>query len=310
VIRIETDHQACKKLWQTFAPGTETWDDWDLMYAFHDQDKHHFNFLVHENSDGKADGLVPLVHDTTQNRYMMMAGSYPDGRILWIRHEDFPEVFEAFPERTVLFDLRHSWVTELLERFPQFAGNFAEQDMRYHLVPAEFGFDFDNHINKFEKDKRQKFHYDLRKIRKLEPVLHWSSDNEADLFIELVNRNFGADSDYADEENAKELRRVVDELQQSGRLRTLVIEIEGAKQAVSMSVLHGNKMVALYSSSNNDYSNLGKLTNVETVQESCRLRLDEISFMTGMRWKAEWRMNSEPCITMRKPPGPWPDMST
>jgi hypothetical protein len=310
VIRIETDLQACKKLWETFAPGTETWDDWNLMFAFHDQDKHHFNFLVHENNDGKADGLIPLVHDTTQNRYMLMGGSYPDGRILWLKYEDFPEVFEAFPERTVLFDLRHSWVTELLERFPRFAGNFAEQDMRYHLVPAEFDFDFNNHIDKFEKDKRQKFHYDLRKIRKLEPVLHWSSDNEADLFISLVNRNFGAESDYADEENTKELRRVIDELQRSGRLKTLVIEVEGAKQAVSMSVLHANKMVALYSSSNNDYSNLGKLTNVETVQEACRLRLDEISFMTGMRWKAEWRMNSEPCITMRKPPGPWPDMST
>lgn len=310
MIRTETDHQACKKLWETFAPGTETWDDWDLMYAFHDQDKHHFNFLVHENSDGEADGLVPLVYDTTQNRYMQMAGSYPDGRILWIKYEDFPEVFDAFPDRTVLFDLRHSWVTELLERFPQFAGNFAEQDMRYHLVPAEFDFDFDNHINKFEKDKRQKFHYDLRKIRKAEPILHWSNDNEADLFIELVNRNFGAESDYADEENTKELRRVIDELQRSGRLKTLVIEIGGVKQAVSMSVLHGNKMVALYSSSNNDYSNLGKLTNVETVQEACRLRLDEISFMTGMRWKSEWRMNSEPCITMRKPPGPWPDMSS
>ncbi len=307
MIRTVTDFQECKKLWETFAPGTETWDDWDLMYAFHDQDKHRFNFLVHENSDGEADGLVPLVHDTTQDRYMQMAGSYPDGRILWIRYEDFPEFFEAFPDRTVLFDLRHSWVTDLLERHPQFAGNFAEQDIRYHLVPAEFDYDFNNHIDKFEKDKRQKFHYDLRKIRKLEPVLHWSTDNEADLFIALVNRNFGTESDYADPENAKELRRVVDELQRSNRLKTLVIEVEGAKQAVSMSVLHRNRMVALYSSSNNDYGNLGKLTNVETVQEACRLRLDEISFMTGMRWKAEWRMNSEPCITMRKPPGPWPD---
>mgnify|MGYP000523653353 FL=1 len=136
-------------------------------------------------------------------------------------------------------------------------------------------------------------------------MLRWSSEDEADLFIELVNRNFGAASDYADAENAQELRRVVDELERSGRLKTLTIEVDGAKQAVSLSLLHGNKMIVLYASSNNDYNNLGKLLNVETIQEACRLRVDEISYMTGMQWKANWQMKSEPCLTMRKPPGPW-----
>lgn len=309
MIRTESNADECRKLWEKFSPGKDAWDDWDLMYAFHDQDRHRFNFLVHENADGQADGLVPLVFDTSLDRYMLMAGSYPDGRILWLRYEDFPEVFERFPERTVLFDLRLGWVRELLERYPRFEANFAEQDQRYHLVPSEFEFDFYRHIDTFSSEKKQKFLYDLRKIRKSEPTLHWSEDDESDLFIELVNRNFGAESDYADAENAKEVRRVVDELKQSGRLKTLTIEIAGTKQAVSMSLLHGNKMVALYAASNNDYSNLGKLLNVETIQEACRLRVDEISYMTGMQWKAQWQMKSEPCITMRKPPGPWADMA-
>jgi len=305
VIRTETDAQACKKLWEMFSPKQDAWDDWDLMFAFHDEEKHRFNFLVHQAGDGPPDGLIPLVHDTSENRYMLMGGSYPDGRILWLQYEDFPEFFEHFPDRTVLFELRLDWVTGLLKRCPQFETNFAEQDTRYHLAPPEFEFDFYKHIDTFSAEKKQKFLYDLRKIRKSEPALHWSEDNEADLFIELVNRNFGAESDYASEENAKELRRVIDELQRSGRLRTLAIEIDGVKQAVSMSLRHGNKMVALYAASNNDYNNLGKLLNFETIQEACRLRVDEISYMTGMQWKAQWQMKSEPCITMRKPPGPW-----
>ncbi len=307
MIRTESDTWECKKLWGLFSPHLDAWDDWDLMYAFHDQDKHHFHFLVHEAGDGSADGLVPLVYDTTQNRHMLMAGSYPDGRILWMQHEDFPEAFEQFPERTVLFDLRQSWVSEVLRLYPEFEANFAEQEQRYYLVPARFEFDFYRHIDRFPRDKRQKFLYDLRSIRKREPVLRWSDDNEADLFIELVNRNFGTESDYADDDNANELRRVIDELKRSGRLKTLTIEIEGTPQAVSLSLLHGNKMVALYAASNNEYNNLGKLLNFETIQEGCRLRVDEISYMTGMRWKAEWRMPSEACVTMRKPPAPWPD---
>jgi hypothetical protein len=290
-----------------FSPQQQAWDDWDLMFAFHDQDRHRFNFLLHHNSDGEADGLLPLVFDSTQKRYMLMAGSYPDGRIPWLRQQDFAEVFEQLPERTVLFDLEQEWVSELLRLHPQFAVNFAEQDVRYYLVPSEFGYDFNNHLDTFSQDKKSKFLYDLRNIRKREPVLHWSNDDEADLFIELVNRNFGSESDYADAENAKELRRVIAELQQSGRLKTLTITVDGIKQAVSLSLLQGNKMIALYAASNNDLNNLGKLLNVETIQEACRLRVDEISYMTGMQWKANWKMKGEPCFTMRKPPAPWSD---
>jgi hypothetical protein len=240
-----------------------------------------------------------------EKRYMLMAGSYPDGRVLWLQYDHFPDLFEALPEPTVFFDLRKSWVDGLLQVHPRYAAYFGEPETRYYLVPAEFDYDFHNHLNLFSSEKKQKFLYDLRKIRKQEPVLRWSDDDEADLFIELVNRNFGSESDYASEDNANELRRVIDELHRSGRLKTLTIEIDGTKQAVSLSVVHGNKMVALYAASNNDYNNLGKLLNVETIQEGCRLRVDEISYMTGMQWKANWQMNSEPCLTMRKPAGPW-----
>jgi len=139
--------------------------------------------------------------------------------------------------------------------------------MRYHLVPSEFDYDFSNHLDTFSKDKKQKFLYDLRHIRKREPVLQWSEDNESDLFIELVNRNLGAESDCVEEDNADELRRVIGELKDCDRLRTLTIAIDGVPQAVSMSLLHGNKMVALYAASNNDYNNLGKLLNVEKGSE-------------------------------------------
>ncbi len=305
MIYTETDRDECRKLWDMFSPGQGPWDEWDLMFAFHDPVRHRFHFLAHQSSDGSPDGLIPLVYDAQLNRHMLMAGSYPDGRVLWLQYQDFPEFFEQFPDRTVLFDLQQSWVSELLQHCPQFETNFVEQDLRFNLVPSEFEFDFHNHINTFAREKKQKFLYDLRNIRKREPTLHWGEANEAELFIELVNRNFGAKSDYANDEDANEVRRVIAELERSGRLKTLTIEIDGAKQAVAMALLHGNKMVALYASSNNDYNNLGKMLNVETIQEACRLRVDEISFMTGMQWKADWRMQSEPCRTMRKPPAPW-----
>ncbi|MDX1556308.1 MAG: GNAT family N-acetyltransferase, partial [Xanthomonadales bacterium] len=300
MIRTATDIDECQALWRQFSPAKDAWDDWDLIFAFHDERRHELRFMVHEpdgTTGNSPDGLIPLVYDTTENRHILMGGSYPDGRVLWVQTGDFPEIFQHFPDRTVLFDLKGAWVDALLAHHPQYAPHFAEEDQRYYLVPSEFGFDFNNHIDTFSPDKRQGFLYDLRKIRKREPSLHWSDDDECDLFIRLCNKNFGAESDYANEEDAKDVRRVIAELRSSGRLKTLVIRIDGAPEAVSMSLLHNNKMVALYASSNNELSNLGKLVNVETIQEACRLRFDEISYMTGMSWKVYWKMKSEPCRT-------------
>ena len=95
LIRIETNIRECRELWETFSPGQDAWDDWDLMFAFHDQDKHLFHFLVHEADDGSANGLVPLVNDTSQGRFMLMGGSYPDGRVLWMQYDDFPDFFDG-----------------------------------------------------------------------------------------------------------------------------------------------------------------------------------------------------------------------
>jgi len=158
-----------------------------------------------------------------------------------------------------------------------------------------------NPINTFSTDKRKGFLYDLRKFRERNPVLQWSEDDESELFIKLSVKNFGAESDHSTEAGKDEVRRVIRELQRSGYLRTLTVSVDGEKQAVSMSALFANMWIALYSCSNNDYSNLGKLLNVETIQEASRLRVDEINYMTGMTWKSAWKMDRMPCRTMRKP---------
>jgi hypothetical protein len=148
----------------------------------------------------------------------------------------FPEFFEQLPDRTRFFDLKGSWVDGLLKAHPQYGPFFVEREERYFLRPETFDFDFNNHIRTFSPDKRQGFLYDLRKIRERNPVLHWSDEDESDLFAELAYRNFGADSDYAGDSGRRELGRVIAELRRTGRLRTLAIEIDGSKEAVSMSL--------------------------------------------------------------------------
>ncbi|MEQ8953361.1 MAG: GNAT family N-acetyltransferase, partial [Gammaproteobacteria bacterium] len=268
---------------------------------FHDQDHFRFNFLVHE-TDGQPDGLIPLVFNSLENRHELFGGSYADSRVLWIQSAHFPECFEALPENTTFFDLQGSWVDGMLAQHPGFEPNFVERDDQFFVSPAEFDYSFDSYmLQRFSKDRRKGFEHDLKKIRARNPELSWGAEDETELFFQMTIKNFGEESDHATESGRAEVRRVVKELQDMNALRTLTIRIDGEKQATSMSCLFKNMMVVLYAGSNNDYDNLGKLLNIETIQEGCRLQVGEVNYMTGTAWKAAWKMNRNPCRTMRKP---------
>lgn len=301
MIRFVTELADCQQLWDQVSPHQRAWDEWDLMYAFHDQKTYTLNFMVKEQ-DGKITGLIPLVNDTSDNSFELFGGCYPDCRVLWIEPGDFPEFFEQFPKDTVFFDLQGKWVEDLLQQVPQYEPNFAEADDQFYLEPADFDYDFVNHIQTFSSEKRKGFLYDLRKIRQRNLALNWSDDDESEAFIGFSLKNFGAESDHATDGGKDEVRRVVRELKESGYLKTLTIQVDGEVQAVSMSALYGDTWIALYSSSNNEINNLGKLLNVETIQEACRLRVREINYMTGMSWKAAWHMKRAACRTFRKQP--------
>lgn len=300
MIREVADPAECRRLWEAFTPGQRIWDDWELMSAFHDDAICRFRFLVKEQG-GRPTGLVSLVYNDELERGELFGGSYPDSRTLWIDNADWPDFYEVFPADTVFFDMRGSWVDALLADHPAYAPNFQEMDRRYFLSPDEFGRDMYNHIRSLGTDTRQGLLRDLRRLEERNPELAWSGDDRVDLFIDLVNRRFGAESDYATPRGQAELRRVIRALADSGLLRTLVISVDGEPQAISLSALHGETWISLYAASNHEVKNLGKLLTVETVQEACRSGAKEINYMTGMAWKAQWGMSWEPARTFRKP---------
>lgn len=303
MIRFLSDAGECRAAWDRFSPAERVWDNWQVMSAFHNPQRHRLHFLLHE-TDGATDGLIPLVHDTSDDSYELFGGCYADGRILWIQPEHFPECYQALPDNTAFFDLNGTWVDALLAMHPEYESNFVEKDDQFYLVPADFQFDFTNHINTFSSDRRRGFLRDLRKVRERNPglTLNWSNADESDLFIELSIRNFGEDSDYIGEAGQAEVHRVVRVLQSLDYLNTLTISIDGVKQGTSLSSLYNNRWVMLYAASNNDYDSLGKFLNAETIQQGCRLGVDEVNLMTGTAWKANWNMKRAVCRTLRKPP--------
>lgn len=296
--------EGCRALWDRFSPKQRAWDNWDLMFAFHDSENYRFKFQVVEQ-DGVDIGLVPLVYEIAADRHELFGGSYPENRVLWIDMEHVPLILDALPMKTSLFDLKGQWVEELLSRYPQYAPNFVEEDHQYFLTPARFDFDFGNHLlNTFSADRRKGFLKDVQKVRNASTEMRWSEDDESELFIDLNVKSFGEESDYNNDAGKAEICRVISALRALGMLRTLTIAIDGARQAVSMSALNGKDWIVLYSSSNNKINNLGKLLTVETIQEACRNRVGEVNYMTGMAWKAAWHMETLSCRTFRKPARP------
>ncbi len=65
-----------------------------------------------------------------------------------------------------------------------------------------------------------------------------------------------------------------------------------------MSLRHSNKMVALYAASNNDYNNLGKLLNVETI---IVYRYEDI-FSFGELLRAHRKISPRAWLGLDEPP--------
>ncbi|MFT6057377.1 MAG: hypothetical protein ACJAS2_001664, partial [Pseudohongiellaceae bacterium] len=45
MIKSITCEKECQRLWEIFSPHERAWDEWELMFAFHDEATYRFNFL-------------------------------------------------------------------------------------------------------------------------------------------------------------------------------------------------------------------------------------------------------------------------
>ena len=290
-MEIIKDIKVCEEIWKKYTPNKLLWDEWEIIKAIHTpKNKPHFILL--------DDGLIPLEYNEDLKRYELFGGTLPECRTLWIKTGK--DLHKILPSPCKLFDLNKEHVQKLLEIEPNIKELIGETDTRYYLDLEKIKYDFENHLEKFDKKKRKNFKQDLRKTEEYEPEIIWSHEDESEKFMELSQKRFGTESDYTDKENQEELKRFIKKIKEIGLLQTQIIKIKNEIHAISISAYHKNILHVIYAANNHEYKNIGKLMHVENIKYACKLKAKEINFLLGTAWKKDWKLDEEKTQTLIK----------
>lgn len=299
---IITDISECKKLWEKFRKDTNIWTEWDIVLSFFDEKIHrpHFIILKDENEGNKEVGLITLWLDLRDNKYTHFGGERMENRTFWVDEKYLPEIKNALPSQTYLFDMNGEQIKKILELSPDFRVILGEKDKRFFLDLRKIK-KIEDYLERFGKKHKKNLLRDLKLLENTNYSLKWTKENNIDKFVELSKARFKEDSDFNDEDNHKEMKSFTTYLEEKNMLHTLLVEINGQIKGAELAVKYKDNYYVINGGYNPEIKNLGKLLIIEHIKKAIELNSKEIDFLVGdTGWKELWNLDTEECYSVIK----------
>lgn len=278
------EENECKRVWEKFSPNEVLWDIWDYRMCFHTSN-FNFNFILGLQGDTEV-GLLPLVYDTVSQVYTYFGDTFPEqNRFLVNDKKLIPDFIKACPKGTTLY-----YIDNLEGQY----FNFIPGEKRYFLDISKFDNNFEKYIDSFTKKHRKNIKYDLKKISEKGCKIHKNSIPDFDILVDFNKAKFGEESNYADPEEIKVVKRIIDTALKKNMLDLLSIELEGKIEAVGLGVYYNKCYYVISVGRDVNVKNLGKFLIAEEIKSAIDLGCSEIDFLsTESKWKELWNLDSE-----------------
>ena len=301
-IKKVSDLGECRKLWERFSPKKTIWEDWDVVSCFYSPAHHVPEFLAIMDGEGEVSGVLPFWKELAFNEYCFYGGYYLENMGFWFGAEDFPEIFEAIPPSTLLFDVNGKAAEQVIKLHPEYGKNFSHEDFRYFLNLKKIGYSLDNHLNSFSKKHRKNFLHDIRKLSELGCGVEWSGKLvNYEHFLKFNVERFGKDSNLADPLFASQTRDMLSLFEKRGKLFACSAVIDGRVVGVEYAVLHNGVYYLVNGGYDKEHPNVGKLLVNEQINNAIGQKADEVDAMAGdSGWKQLWNLEKEPYYEFKK----------
>ena len=292
----------CKRLWERFSPKKTIWEDWEVVSCFYSPEHQVPEFLAIMDEDGEVSGVLPFWKELDFNEYCFYGGYYLENMGFWFGAEDFPEIFEAMPLPTLLFDVNGKAAQQIMKRNPSYAKYFKNEDFRYFLNLKRIGYSLENHLKGFSKKHRKNFLHDIKKLGELGCEVEWSGKLvNYEHFLKYSAERFGEESNLADPLFASQTRDMLSLFEKRGRLFVCSALVDGRVVGTEYAVLHKGIYYLINGGYDKEYPNVGKLLVKEQIENAIRLKADEVDAMAGdSGWKLLWNLEKEPYYEFRK----------
>jgi len=292
-IRIISDLEKCRQIWQQVMPAESIADLWEVRDCFQRHFKHRPNFIVAEDSRGIC-GLLPLSWIEESQCYGYFPGEIWHGKTWLEKNRIYACGDTQLPDLLAHccspYHLRY-----LLPHDGRGDGEMAIDEIGYLFLPPHYDFEIQNYFKEFSRKSIKQILREVAAIEELGVSYRYDEIADFDLMIAMNISRFGADSYFYDCRFKEGFRRLANYLNQEGWLRFTTVLINGEPAAVDMGCLYRNVYTVVAGGTSSRFPGVAKLINLHHMQWACQQRLQQVDFLCGdFHWKKQFHLTSRP----------------
>jgi len=297
-IKIISDLEEAKKLWNLLSPEETIYDLWDFRYCFYKYENYRLKFITaYDNNEAVA--LLPLQYSERDECLEYFAEEFMEESRPFVKDGYeylIADLYSKIDEKTKLFDISENSESD------EFTKNLPLEDYKYFLPLINFK-SFDDFLNeRLNAKRRRSLVKEIREVAEKETSVEiikagdGKNKEELDRDIELLFKfNFGsfAEESYLLKTSEQDAHR--DLLYLNFNWRLAIVSVNGQKEALAFSILHKNTWFYLVTGVNfKSIPGLGKFMVKVNIEEALKNNFKFFDIGLGdCGWKHLWHFDKK-----------------
>lgn len=297
MIRIITDFEEGRQLWQKVMPTELVSDLWEFRLCFHRHYNRPLRFIVAED-DGEIVGFLPLSWVEEKNSFAYFPGETWQGktwleqnRIICRDDQVLGAMMQACPSQYHLrYLLPQNGVAELSR---------IVDEIGYLFHPPDFGYEMENYFGLFSHKTYKKITRDIGKIKESGIAYRYDDMADFEFLVKMNTDRFEQNSYFYDTRFRESFRDVMCLCRDNGWMRLTTILVDNRIAAVDLGCVYNNVYTLLGGGTSADFPGIAKLINLHHMEYACQRRFDRADFLCGdFAWKSLFHLSPRPLYLM------------
>ena len=296
-IRIVSDLEECRAIWQEVMPGDYLTDLWEVRDCFNRHFVNRPHFIVAEDGNG-IQGLLPLSWIDEYGCYGFFPGETWQGKT-WLEQNRII-CNGTYGIGDLLAGCPRPYHLRYLTSLPGMpAGEETVDEIGYLFIPPDHNYDMSNYLGEFSRKSRKNILRELAAIDSQGVTYRHDDLRDFDIMVELNMERFGSRSYFFDPRFRESFRALARMFQEKGWLRFTTVLIKDEPAAVDMGCVYRGVYTLLAGGTNSRHLGVAKLINFHHMQRACEERLDRVDFLCGdFNWKKLFHLTPRPLYLM------------
>jgi hypothetical protein len=296
-IRIVSDLQECRAIWQVVMPSDYLTDLWEVRDCFHRHFGNRPHFIVAQDGD-EILGLLPLSWIDEHDCYGFFPGETWKGKT-WLEQNRII-CNGIYGIRDLLGVCPRAYHLRYLTSLPGIpAEEETVDEIGYLFIPPNYDYDMSNYLGEFSRKSRKNILRELAAIESQGVTYRHNDIRDFDIMVELNMERFGSQSYFYDRRFLESFRALARMFQEKGWLRFTTVLIKDEPAAVDMGCVYQGVYTLLAGGTNSRYLGVAKLINFHHMQRACEEKLKRVDFLCGdFNWKKLFHLTPRPLYLM------------